>query len=96
MFITGALSTWSRVTEIEAYQSTGSGPVDTPPTVTLTGPAEGQIYTTPATIAFTANAADSDGTVKRVDFYANSTLVATSASSPYQATSATSAAGAYR
>jgi hypothetical protein len=84
VLITGALGSFSRVTEVEAYQSTGGLPANTPPTVTLTGPAEGATYTLPATVNFAATAADSDGTVKRVDFYANGALVGTDAVSPYQ------------
>jgi subtilisin family serine protease len=94
VFITGTADGWSRMTEVEAYQSTGA-PVDAPPTVTLTAPANGAIYTTPATINFAADAADSDGTVKRVDFYANGALVGSDATSPYQFAWATSIPGTY-
>ena len=96
VFITGALATWSRVTEVEAYQSTGAQPpADVPPTVSLTGPAAGTSYTTPALINYAATASDSDGTVKRVDFYANGTLVGSAATSPYQFGWTTSATGTY-
>jgi subtilisin family serine protease len=47
------------------------------PTVTLTGPANGATYTAPATIALSATAGDSDGTVTQVAFYAGTTLLAT-------------------
>jgi hypothetical protein len=69
--------------------------VNVPPTVTLTGPAEAATYTAPATIPFAANAADSDGTVKRVDFYANGTLVGSDATSPYQFAWTATIAGNY-
>ena len=94
IFVTGAQSTWTRITEVEAYSTAGAA-VNVPPTVTLTGPAEAATYTAPATIAFAANAADSDGTVKRVDFYANGTLVGSDATSPYQFAWTATIAGNY-
>ena len=47
---------------------------DQPPSVSLTGPANGVVYSAPANIYLSASASDSDGTVTRVDFYANGTL----------------------
>jgi uncharacterized repeat protein (TIGR01451 family) len=45
--------------------------VNIPPTVSLTSPASGTQFTSPANITMTATAADSDGSVAGVDFYAN-------------------------
>lgn len=73
----------------------GTSVADVPPTVTLTSPANGATYTAPATVNLAANAADADGTVTRVDFYANSALVGTAAASPYTATWSNVAAGTY-
>jgi hypothetical protein len=92
VMVTNALNTWSRMTEVEAYQSAGN---NVPPTVTLTSPADGATATAPATIGLAATAGDSDGTVKRVDFYANGTIVGTANTSPYQATWSNVAAGSY-
>ena len=47
-----------------------------PPTVSITGPAAGATFTAPATIAVTATASDTDGTIAKVDFYRGSTLMA--------------------
>jgi regulation of enolase protein 1 (concanavalin A-like superfamily) len=58
---------------------------NTPPTVSLTSPTPGASYTAPASVSLAANAADSDGTVARVEFYNGSALLATDTSSPYQA-----------
>jgi regulation of enolase protein 1 (concanavalin A-like superfamily) len=68
---------------------------NTPPTVSLTGPAAGATYAAPATIAMTATASDTDGTVSRVEFYAGATLVGTDATSPYAATWNNVPAGSY-
>ena len=56
------------------------------PTVQITSPAEGASFTAPATIAVTANASDTDGTVTQVDFYANNTLIGTVTTPPFQVT----------
>ena len=67
----------------------------TAPVVTLTSPAAGTTLTAPATVTLTANASDPDGTVAKVDFYANSTLVGTSTAAPYSATLTAAPAGTY-
>jgi chitodextrinase len=61
----------------------GGSAVNFPPTVNLTSPTQGATYAPPANITLTANAADSDGTIAKVDFYNGSTLLGTSVSSPY-------------
>ena len=66
-----------------------------PPTVALTAPASGTVFAAPASIAITATATDSDGTVAIVEFYNGTTLLGTSTSAPYQFSWANVAAGAY-
>ena len=56
---------------------------NSPPTVSLTSPSMGASYFAPATIMLSAAAADSDGTVARVDFYQGTTLIGTATSAPY-------------
>jgi hypothetical protein len=70
-------------------------PENQPPTVTLVAPAAGTTYTAPASIAFQATAADSDGTVSRIDFYAGAQLIGTDATSPYSAAWNNVPAGSY-
>ena len=72
----------------------GTAP-NVPPTVSLTTPVGGATFTAPATIAIAATAADSDGTVAKVDFYAGATLVGTDTTSPYAYTWSGAAAGSY-
>lgn len=69
--------------------------VDAPPTVSLTAPANGAIFGSPATFSVSATAADSDGTISKVDFYQGSTLLGTATSSPYTVPWANVTAGAY-
>ncbi|MFC4535965.1 glycoside hydrolase family 48 protein [Sphaerisporangium dianthi] len=73
----------------------GGGTTPQPPTVSLTSPTAGQTYTAPATVNLAASAADSDGTVSKVDFYQGSTLLGTDTSSPYTYSWTNVAAGSY-
>ncbi|MEO6237798.1 MAG: Ig-like domain-containing protein [Vicinamibacterales bacterium] len=68
---------------------------NTPPTVSLTSPANGASYAAPATIALNATAADSNGTVARVEFYAGSTLLNSDSAAPYSFTWSNVLAGTY-
>jgi hypothetical protein len=55
------------------------------PAVSLTSPTMGQSFTAPATISLTATAsAKNSKTITKVEFYAGSTLLGTSTTSPYQ------------
>ena len=74
---------------------TVSPPANQPPTVTLTAPTSGATFTAPASIALTANAADADGTVARVDFYNGTTLLGSDATAPYAFSWTSVAAGTY-
>jgi alpha-galactosidase len=49
----------------------------TPPNITMTTPVDSSIFTLPATITLAALAEDSDGSVTRVDFYANGEYIGT-------------------
>ena len=53
------------------------------PSVTLTAPAAGASFTVPATVGFTANASDSDGTLAKVEFYVDGGKVGEDVSSPF-------------
>jgi uncharacterized protein (DUF608 family) len=68
---------------------------DAPPTVSITSPANGATFTAPASVTINAAAADSDGTVSKVDFYRGTTLLGTDTSSPYSYSWTNVAAGSY-
>ena len=70
-------------------------PVNTAPSVSLTGPAAGSIYAAPATVLLSASASDSDGIVSRVEFFANGTLVGTDTTAPYDYSWSNVPAGTY-
>jgi len=57
--------------------------VNTPPTVALTAPNNNATYAGLAIINLAANAADSDGTIAKVQFYRANTLIGTVTSPPY-------------
>jgi glucose/arabinose dehydrogenase len=54
-----------------------------PPTVNLTAPAPGSTLTVNTAVTVSADAADSDGTVTQVSFFANGQSIGTDATSPY-------------
>src|SRR5204863_1633344 len=70
--------------------------VDIPPAVTLVPPAAGATYTAPVTIALSANASDTDGTVTQVGFYSGASLIGTDATAPYTFSWTNVPAGSYR
>lgn len=72
-----------------------SGPVNQPPTVSITAPANNTAYTAPASVTINADAADSDGTVKKVEFFNGSTKLGEDTTSPYSYTWNNVAAGSY-
>ncbi|MFN6945729.1 MAG: endo-1,4-beta-xylanase [Cytophagaceae bacterium] len=70
-------------------------PVNQPPTVSLTGPANNATFTAPAIITLTATASDADGSVSSVAFFNGNTLLGTDATAPYSFTWNNVAAGTY-
>ena len=74
---------------------TVSATTNAPPSVVVTSPADGSTYTAPATIAVSASASDTDGTIARVDFYAGTTLLGSDTASPYSLTWSNVPAGTY-
>jgi hypothetical protein len=59
---------------------------NTPPSVSLTAPADGASYTTPATVSITANASDPGGSVAKVEFFDGATKLGEDLTAPYSYT----------
>ena len=76
-------------------RTTAAPPPNAPPTVSIASPANNSTFTAPATIAIAASAADSDGSVVRVDFYSGAALIGSASTSPYQFSWANVPAGTY-
>jgi Domain of unknown function (DUF1929)/Bacterial Ig domain len=70
-------------------------PANQPPTVSLTSPANGATFRSPATIPLAATAADQDGTVVKVEFFRGGTKLAEDMSAPYTFNWSVSANGNY-
>ncbi|MDI1323399.1 MAG: Ig-like domain-containing protein, partial [Algoriphagus sp.] len=71
--------------------------VNKAPTVTLSNPTEGQIFTKGVnTVELVANALDPEGKIRQVEFYNGTTLLTTVTAAPYSFNWATIAAGDYQ
>ncbi|MEO8535988.1 MAG: Ig-like domain-containing protein [Betaproteobacteria bacterium] len=57
-----------------------------PPVVSLTSPAPATTVKAPASVTLSATANDADGTIARVDFFADASLVGTAAATPFTTT----------
>jgi len=69
--------------------------VNGPPSVAVTSPTANAIYAARVNVPLAASASDADGTIAKVDFYANGTVVGTAAAAPYAATWVAPASGSY-
>lgn len=54
---------------------TTSAPPNVPPAIALTAPADGSAFTLPFTLTLSASATDSDGSIAKVEFFDNGTLL---------------------
>ena len=86
----------SVLTRSEVANLAGAGfTTNSPPTVSLSAPANGATYRAGSTISVSATASDVGGTIARVRFYADSTLIGADTSSPYSVSWPNVAAGSY-
>ena len=75
--------------------SGGGGTTNTPPTISLTSPSNGQTFTAGSSLTINANASDANGSVANVKFYYDGALISTDVSAPYSASVSNLAAGAH-
>ena len=68
---------------------------NTPPSVAITAPTNGSTFTQGSAIALAANASDVDGTVAKVEIYANNILLGTDTTAPYSFSWTGAAEGSY-
>ena len=92
IWVTGALASYSRITDVEAWTASGT---PQSPTVSITSPTGGATSSAPATVPITVTAAESGGTVASVAFSANGALIGTSTTAPFNFTWTNVAAGSY-
>ena len=86
--VLGSNSVKARATDDRGLQTTSSSVSilvgnNIPPTVSITSPSNGALFTAPSVIIIDASASDIDGTISSVDFYVNNVLVGSDAVSPY-------------
>lgn len=74
---------------------TVTAPPNVPPSTSITSPANNATFTAPATINITANAADSDGTVSKVEFFQGTNKLGEDLTNPYSFSWTNIAAGTY-
>lgn len=72
-----------------------AGDINLPPSVRLTSPSEGQEFALGSAVALAATAADGDGSVAKVEYFANGASLGSSTHSPYGLLWQASTAGAY-
>jgi hypothetical protein len=82
----------ARVFGVEA---SGGPPPNVPPTVALTSPAAGASFIQGSAITLSASAADTDGSLSKVEFFDGSTLVGTDSAAPYTLSWTGAAVGAH-
>jgi hypothetical protein len=66
-----------------------------PPTVMITSPSNGSVFTNPVSITITATATDPDATIRSVSFFANDDFLGVSTNAPYSVTVSNLHAGFY-
>jgi len=91
--VTGALSNYSRLVELEAWGGSGAAtptptPTPTPgtnipPTVSIIAPSTGASFSMGDNVTISANAADADGQIGSVEFFANGSFVGSVSAAPY-------------
>ncbi len=94
----GSYSLTARATDNAGDQTLSAAvaiTVNAQPTAVITSPASGSVVQAPGSVTLTATAADTDGTITKVDFYQGATLVGTATSSPYTVNVTGLAAGTY-
>ena len=88
----GNYSITARATDDRNGQTTSApvnvfvNPPTQPPTVSLTAPTNGSTFVISSNVTLSANAADPDGTISKVEFYTGTTLIGTSTTPPYSVT----------
>ncbi len=78
-----------------AYQRSTPAVISPSPTVGITNPADGAVFSAPANLKISASAAVSAGTVTNVAFFAGNTLLGSAQADPFQITVNALAAGNY-
>ncbi|AXT60222.1 T9SS C-terminal target domain-containing protein [Aquimarina sp. AD10] len=79
----------------EVFAEGGNPPNNQNPSVTLTSPQSGEVFSAGSSVTISANATDTDGTVTKVEFYNGGTLLGQDTTAPYAYTWDNVVAGDY-
>jgi len=90
-----AVATAAGVSATSAVVNITVTAVSGPPTVAITAPTDGTVFTAPGNLTITADASVSSGIVTNVSFFTNSTLLQSVENPPFTATSNNLAPGDY-
>src|SRR4029078_3900569 len=91
----GMVSSGGRLNALRAAGAAASGGTTVPPTVAITNPAEGASFMVGTNVAVGATATDSDGSIMRVDFFANGVPTGSASTSPYSVSWSNMTPGSY-
>jgi RHS repeat-associated protein len=72
------------------------GTVDAPPSVVISAPANAAAFSPPATVGLAANAVASNGSIAKVEYYSNGTLIASVTTPPFGSTWSNVTTGSYK
>src|SRR4051812_4695019 len=81
--------------QVAITQAAAAVPTNQPPSVTLTGPANGAAFAAGSDITLAASASDADGTISAVEFLANGAVVGSATSAPFTFVWMNVSAGSY-
>ncbi len=79
----GKVVSGGRLNAFLAASAVGTASNNVPPSVSITGPAEGASYKAPIVLTVDAVAIDTDGTVQQVAFFANGSPIGADTTSPF-------------
>ena len=91
---TGNVVSGGRLSALRSILATGVGP-NTPPSVSIAGPAQGAVYETPVGLTIEATASDSDGTIQGVEFFVNGVSIGSDTTAPFTQAWNTATVGNY-
>lgn len=93
--ITAKVTDSSGATAVSSAVSITVKATNVPPSVSISSPGAGAVYYAPANISISANATDSDGSVKKVEFYEGSNLIGSATAAPFSMNWTSVPAGTY-
>lgn len=96
IYLSIRITTWGQnLSGTVSYTRSTPSSGGTPPTVNIANPATGSVFAAPASVAITANATVSGGTVTNVAFFNNTTFLGNAGATPFNSVANDLGPGAY-